>query len=149
MAKVGAPTKYKDDYARQAEIVCAESGFSDAKLANLFGVSVSTLNSWKHEHPEFLESIRRGKDTWDTSTAEHCLFKRVCGYEFKEVTKEINPATGKMRITKIVKKEIPGDVKAQTFWLRNRNRERWPDTHNVDGNLGIKISHEEMLDKLE
>jgi len=152
MAKPGVKEKYKDDYARQAQVACSEGGFTDAKLAKLFDVSKATINTWKHSHPDFYSSILAGKEKYDTEKVETALLKRALGFQYNEITKE--PAAEEAKetglvITKIVRKSVPGDVKAQTFWLRNRNRERWPDSQNVNGNLTLTMTHEEMLDELE
>ena len=58
--KTGRPTKYKSEYAEQAVKLCM-LGMTDAEMASFFDVSESTLNLWKEAHPEFSESIKRGK----------------------------------------------------------------------------------------
>lgn len=148
-AKMGCPTKYKEDYARQAYVACAEGGFTERKLAKLFGVNVSTVKDWKVVHPNFSASIVSGRDIYDNANVEKCLLRRAMGYTTTEVVKVLDPATNLMTATKKVTKEVVPDVKAQTFWLRNRNRERWPDTQKLDGNLAVTMTHEEMLDELE
>lgn len=131
MRKRGAKPKYQKDYARQAFVACSEGGFTDAKLAKLFKVTKNTVKNWKRDYSEFLASVRDGKDIWDTRMAEDCILKRIKGYRYSEETKEVG-ADGKLKTTKVVRKEVAGDVKAQIFWLRNRNRDRWPDTRTVD-----------------
>ena len=138
MARRGAKTKYHKSYARQAEVACAEGGFTDVKLAKLFGVSKSTINKWKHDHPEFSDSVKAGKEKYDTENVEDALLKRALGYKYNEITKEVDPLSKKVSTSKIVRKEVAGDVKAQTFWLRNRNRDRWPDTHKLDADVTMK-----------
>ena len=145
----GINSKYQPDYARQARVACAEGGFSDVKLAKLFNVCKATITNWKKENPDFLASVKEGKEIFDTENVEKSLLKRALGYRFNETVKELDPITTKMVTTKVTRKDVAGDVKAQTFWLRNRNRERWPDTQKLDGNLNLKMSHEEMLDELE
>jgi len=152
MAKVGRKGTYQSDYPRLALVACAEGGFTDVKLAKLFDVSRATINSWKQTHPEFYSSILAGKDQYDTEHVETALLKRALGYQYNEITKEPpDPETGEtgLVITKIVRKSVPGDVKAQTFWLRNRNGERWQDKQNIAGSLSLTLSHEQMLDELE
>ena len=149
MAKRGAKIKYRKDYARQAFVACSEGGFTDVKLAKLFKVSKAKLNEWKTEYPEFMDSIRNGKDIWDTSLAENCMLKRITGYKYNEITKEVNEETGKIETSKIVRKEVAGDVKAQIFWLRNRNRERWPDIRLSEASLTVDKGSKDTPDMPE
>ena len=146
----GQPTKFQADFVRQAFVACSESGMTDPKLAKLFNVTLATIKNWKNVHPEFLASIKEGKDIFDSENVENSLLKRALGYHYNEITKEANPDdAGKLATSKTIRRHVAGDVKAQTFWLRNRNRERWPDTKKLDGDLNVKISHEEMLEELE
>jgi len=147
--KVAQNSKYKDDYARQARVACSEGGFTDAKLAKLFAVSAPTITVWKRDHADFKTQVRAGKDEYDCESAENSLLKRVNGYQYDEIVSEINPETGVMTQVKSTRREVVGDVKAQTFWLRNRNRERWPDSQNISGSLSVTMTHEQMLDELE
>jgi hypothetical protein len=48
----GRPSKYKAHYAAQAR-KAREAGFTDKELADLFGVSRSTINLWKLENENF------------------------------------------------------------------------------------------------
>jgi len=147
LSKTGTKVIYDPEFVSMAQVAC-ENGFTDLKLAKLFRVSKSLINNWKKDHPEFLAAIKAGKDKYDTENVETALLKRALGYSYDETIKELDE-DGDMEITKKVRKQVAGDVKAQTFWLRNRNRERWPDMKTLDGDLNIKVSHEEMLDKLE
>lgn len=135
--KGGRPTKFKNDYIRQAYVACKEAPFTDVKLAKLFNVSKATIANWKNEHPEFLESIKKGKDEWDCLTAEKCLLKRVTGYRYTETTRELNPLSkdkdqAKMIITKKISKHVSPDVKACDIWLCNRHPERWRKLKHVE-----------------
>ncbi|MBC2712877.1 MAG: hypothetical protein HGJ94_18365 [Desulfosarcina sp.] len=163
-----------------AFVACSEGGLTDVKLSNLFDVSKSTITRWKNEFPEFWASIKRGKDIFDCATAETCLLKRIKGYRYSEVTREPvpvykdtpvldedgiqfldedgNPVTKKvvvgveLAITKKVSKSVAPDVKAITFFLTNRNPDRWKMIKHVEltgkegGPIGVKVDPwEEML----
>ena len=147
LSKTGTKVIYDPEFVPMAQVAC-ENGFTDLKLAKLFRVSKSLINNWKKDHPEFLAAIKAGKDTYDTENVETALLKRALGYIYDEIIKELNE-DGDMEITRKIKKHIAGDVKAQQFWLRNRNRERWPDTKNLDGDLNLNVTHEDTLDYLE
>ncbi|PHM57014.1 terminase [Xenorhabdus sp. KK7.4] len=80
------PTKYQEAYAEQARKLCL-LGYTDKELADFFEVSESTLNNWKHDHPGFLESLKKGKQVADGEVAAK-LFHRATGYEHAEDDKE-------------------------------------------------------------
>lgn len=147
--KNGRPSEYKEDYARQAHVVCSEMGATDLKLAKLFGVTRPTISQWKQDHPEFKKAIVEGKDIFNSATAETCLLKRVTGYDFKETTLEPD-IEGKLSVSKIVKKHIPSDPTSTIFFLKNRNPERWRDTKNIDakieGDVDINVTLKGMDD---
>jgi hypothetical protein len=147
LKKTGTKVIYDPEFVPMAQVAC-ENGFTDLKLAKLFRVSKSLINNWKKDYPEFLAAIKAGKDKYDTENVETALLKRALGYSYEETTKELDE-DGDMEITKKVRKQVAGDVKAQTFWLRNRNRERWPDMKNLDGDLNLSVTHEDTLDDLE
>ena len=132
----GRPTKYKKAYANQADVACREGGFTDKKLAKLFGVTKVTIALWKKTHEEFSYSVKKGKDDFNVARAEDSLLKRLLGYRFTEVTKEAvkDRTTGisKIEVTKIVTKHVPPDVTANIFFLKNRDHPRWRDRHQLD-----------------
>lgn len=156
MAKraVGRPTKYKDDMPDRAYKLCRECGLTDKQLALAFGVAKSNLEDWKRKYPEFRDSIKRGRDEYDSEVVEGCLLKRARGFSYTETTKE--PKTiidkgggcevGKLVVTKKVRKSVAPDVTAQIFWLKNRNPARWRDKQELS--VDVK-SHEDALDELE
>lgn len=51
------------------------------------------------------------------------LYQRAVGMEYDEVTREL--VEGEMRVTKIVTKYIPPDVKAILAFLYNRDSQNW------------------------
>ena len=63
----GRPSQYKAEYCEQAYKLCL-LGATDVQLADFFGVSEQTLNTWKQKHPKFLESLRAGKDEADAES---------------------------------------------------------------------------------
>jgi len=154
----GRPTDYKEEYDRMAKVACREGGFTDKKLALLFDCSPETIRAWKKAHDGFLVSIQEGKDEFDRDRVETALLKVCKGYRFVEKTKEARPviqidAEGnreevgtELMTTKTVNKLLTPNVRGIEFWLRNRDRKRWPDTKDVKlGNdenkpLGLFVS---------
>ena len=53
----GRPSKYKPEYVEQAQKL-ATLGATDREAAEFFDVNEATLHRWKHEHPEFCESLK-------------------------------------------------------------------------------------------
>lgn len=127
MMEVGRPTKYKDEYAQQAEKLC-KLGATDAELADFFEVAESTINLWKLEHSKFSESIRSGKVLADALVAES-LFKRATGYSHEDV--DIKMYEGSIIETKLIK-HYPPDSTAMIFWLKNRRPGQWRDKQEID-----------------
>lgn len=150
MGKGGQPTAYQPKFADMAFVACAEGGFTDVKLARLFGVCKSTINNWKIENPGFMDSLKKGKDQFNCARAESSLLKRILGYSYTEKTEEPTLLSGEeLKVVKKVRKHIPPDPTSIIFFLKNRDPERWRDTKHLGGSLNVNISHEEALDALE
>ncbi|MDU9141234.1 terminase [Klebsiella aerogenes] len=121
------PTKYQEAHAEQARKLCL-LGYTDAELADFFEVSEATINNWKLEHPEFLESIKKGKAVADGDVASN-LYHRAMGYTAKEKREE-KTAEGFKEVD--AEKHIPGDVTAMIFWLKNRQKDKWREKQDVN-----------------
>lgn len=126
-AKVGRPTDYKPEYAEQTYKLCL-MGMTDAELGSFFGVSEVTINAWKNEHPEFLKSMRAGKEMADAEVSVS-LYQRALGYSHPEV--HISNYQGMITETPLTK-HYPPDTAAASLWLRNRQSGKWRDKVDVD-----------------
>jgi hypothetical protein len=134
----GRPTEYKDVYCEQVEKLC-KLGATDAEIADFFEVVESTINLWKLEHPEFSESIKKGKTLADANVADR-LYQRAMGYTHDAV--KIFPSGGeaedeagnKVKGPLIVpyQEHYPPDTVAAIFWLKNRQKDKWRDKQEVD-----------------
>ena len=133
----GRPTKYKPEFAEQVYKLASE-GFTDRKMAGFFKVDERTINNWKDKHPEFFQSLKKGKDEFDSDVIEKALSKRAAGYKYKEITRAISkdpdPKTSKptMVTIKEVTKEVAPDPTSMIFWLKNRRPDRWRDKQSID-----------------
>jgi len=119
----GRPTAYKPEYAAQAEKLSL-LGATDIQIADFFGVSERTLNTWKLKHPKFLQSLKSGKDEADVMV-ERSLYRRAIGFEYDAV-KIFCSKEG--LVTEVPFREVvPPDTTACIFWLKNRKRDDWRD----------------------
>lgn len=136
----GRPSKYKKEYADQAYKYCL-LGATDADLAIMFETTEQTINAWKISHPEFLESIKRGKDIADANVADR-LYQRAMGYEHPEVITA--SYQGMIMDMKTVTKYYAPDPTAAIFWLKNRRPKSWRDkqeveSHNTNDNTNLNL----------
>lgn len=134
--QVGRPTSYKPEYADLAYKFCL-LGASDARIAELLDVAVSTIYEWKQSVPEFSEALLRGKERADAEVA-HSLYHRALGYKAPE--DDIRVVNGAIVITPTVK-HYPPDTGAATLWLKNRQSDKWRDKveTEVSGSLGVTL----------
>ena len=148
---------YKPEFGELAErLVLLDAQLTDEKLSEFLGVTTSTFNKWKKEHPEFSESIARAKKPADGMIA-NALFRRALGYDYEEtVPIKMKSAMGgdEIRMVK-VKKHLPGDVNAQSLWLRNRQSALWKanpepapdDDENKKPITGIRVTVQDYTAK--
>ena len=120
----GRPTKYIPAYAEQARKL-ALLGMTDKEMAEFFMVSESTLNNFKKVHPEFLESLKAGKEGADIEVAASLYRAAIGGGTILETREEVD--TDGNVITKKTVKELPANVTAQIFFLKNRQPRHWRD----------------------
>ncbi len=128
-AKTGRPTAFKPAFVEQAKKAC-EAGFTDREIATLFGVTETTINNWKNEHPEFLESLKAGKSGPD-DRVKRSLFHRAVGYSYDAV-KIFMPAGATEPVYAPYVEHVPPDTTAAIFWLKNRDQENWRDMSRTE-----------------
>ncbi|MGF6211785.1 helix-turn-helix domain-containing protein [Comamonas odontotermitis] len=121
-APLGRPTAYREEYSDWA-LKLAKLGATDKDLAEAFEVTEQTVNTWKKVHPDFFESIKKGKTRADAEVASK-LFHRATGYEHPE--NDIKSVNGEIVITPTIK-HYPPDTTAAIFWLKNRRPDLWRD----------------------
>ena len=116
----------------------AEDGYSDSEIAADIGISLSTFKKWKSKRGEIGEALKLGRYGADYAVID-ALYKKACGYSvtvnktYKLKRVDYDPDTGK----KVREYEelcvgadenyIPADVRATSFWLKNRQGARWSD----------------------
>jgi transposase-like protein len=98
----------------------ARDGLTDEQIAQNIGINPATLYDWKNKYDEISKTLKKGKEVVDYEV-ENALLKRALGYTVKEekLTKDGEVVE--------LEKEVPGDVTAQIFWLKNRKPDAWRD----------------------
>ena len=140
MAKRGRPTDYKEEYNEQVTKLC-RLGATDKEIADFFEISESTLNLWKKKHPQFSESIKKGKEISDMEVA-NSLYNRAKGYE-QEVVK-VFQFQGEPIIVPIIEKIAP-DTGAAMAWLKNRRPKEWRDKQDIEAVITINKGLEDYF----
>lgn len=157
--KKGRKSKYEAQVMPHLEIIAAwcRDGATERDIAKKLGISLSSLNKYKADFPEFSDTLKRNKELADVQV-ENALFRAATGYEYEEVKTEYiengkqgqrgnirNNDTGTCRKVTRIKKVVQGDVTAQIFWLKNRKPREWRDKQEFDvkGFEGIKLIQEE------
>lgn len=102
----------------------ARDGLTEDQIAANMGISRSTLNKWKQEYSDILDTLKKGKEVVDRQV-ENALLKRALGYTYDEITKE-----GGVETKRVTKEVIP-DTTAQIFWLKNRMPHKYRDRKDV------------------
>jgi hypothetical protein len=123
----GRPSKYDPALLTQVTNYCL-LGATDEQLAVFIGIDVRTLARWKEDYPEFCQAIKEGKEVAD-ATIGQSLFHRARGYSHPEV--KIFNNNGEAMVVDCMK-HYPPDTTACIFWLKNRQKEKWRDKHEVD-----------------
>jgi hypothetical protein len=126
----GRESSYVARYAGQAYKLCL-LGATLGELADFFGVSEQTIHAWKHEFPEFFDSITRGKSEADANVAER-LYQRAMGYKHPAV-KIFFPQGASEPVYAEYTEHYPPDTPAASLWLRNRQPDKWRDRHEHTG----------------
>lgn len=121
----GRPSSYKPEFAEQTRKLC-ELGATDAEIADFFEVSKATITTWKAAHPDFLASLKAGKDLAD-ERVERSLYHKAIGYTFEAV--KIFPGGADGPVYAPYTEHVPPDTTACIFWLKNRRQQQWRDVH--------------------
>lgn len=125
----GRPSKYDPGIHTQLVYWMAQNGLTDIQIAKELHICKATLNNWKNEYPEFLDSLKKGKEMVDV-LVEGSLLKRALGFEFTEKHSEWKK--DKMILVKEVIKHYPSDITAMIFWLKNRKPTVWRDRKELE-----------------
>ena len=120
------PEKWNDEYVRIAG-AAAKLGATDRDVGEMLGVCERTIHYWKHEHADFAEALKVGKEAADERVVQS-LYRRALGYSHDAV--KIMMADGVPIVEPFVE-HYPPDTTAAIFWLKNRRPGEWRDKSEV------------------
>lgn len=129
MTERGRPSAYKPEFAKQAEKL-ANLGATDQEIADFFEIEVRTVYRWKHDHSDFCQALRTGKEVAD-ERVERSLFQKAIGYEQDEV-KIFMPANSPAPVYAPFRAKVSPDTTAAIFWLKNRRPDLWRDKQDIE-----------------
>ncbi len=107
------------------------SGATEFEIAEELGIAVRTLRLWKARDPGFAKALQTGKDIAD-GLVEASLYHKARGYSFH--SEKIFHHEGVITRVPVVE-HVPPDTTAMIFWLKNRQRDRWRDKLDVEGEI--------------
>jgi hypothetical protein len=141
MTKIGRPTKYRPEYAKQAQKLC-RLGATNQDLADFFEVTIPTIWRWANEHRPFFNALKLGKSEADERVMRS-LYQKAVGYTY-ESEKIITDREG--NVVRIPTREhVPPSDTAAIFWLKNRRPDEWRDKQAVTGEDGgpvrVEVTH--------
>jgi hypothetical protein len=128
----GHPSTFKEEYVEQGRKL-AHLGATDSSIADFFGVSMRTVHRWKLAHEEFAEALKVGKKQPDDNV-ERSLYQCSVGYEYTEqeaIKIKVSATEEKVVIVDVVK-HMPANGRDAFTWLKNRRKEEWRDTSQID-----------------
>lgn len=136
--------KYDKTFIPRVRDLCY-LGAKTAEIADLLGVTVSTLRKWRDQHPEFDDAWRDGAQHADAMVAA-ALYKRACGYSTRK-WKETKDGMFQEQV------HVAADVGACVFWLTNRQPDLWKnkvehEAVNSANMLGNDVSDMELARRL-
>lgn len=152
---------YMEEYGEEYLRRMAEEGYTDSEIANMSGISYKTFRKWKQEHEDFHKALKLGRFGSDFAVIE-ALYKKATGYSvtvnktYKLKRVDYDPDTGKKvreyeeLCTGADDNYIPADVRAMSFWLKNRQPSAWSekgDASSVEPPSAIEIPEADTIDE--
>lgn len=125
----GRPTKFRPEYVEQAVRLC-KIGATEPDIALFFGVSPTTITTWKYEHEAFNKALKRGKSVADEAVKQS-LFRMATGYSYD--SEKILQYEGEVIRVPTVE-FVPPSPSAAIFWMKNR--QGWRDQPAEKGATG-------------
>ena len=146
MARQGTYRRWCEKYGFEILRRLAEEGLSDDEIAERCELEIEVFQRWKKKYSKFCDAIEIGRQEADFSVVE-ALYKKATGYSVKTNKThklkciDYDPTTGKKvkeyeaLAVGVDESYVPPDLKAEIFWLKNRQPHRWKekDVREADG----------------
>lgn len=126
----------------QISKIIALQGATDDEIEIICNVSKGTVKRWRKLYPSFDEAIREGRTACDAEML-WAVFKTGIGFEYSEE----QAVGGREPCVMIVKRKALPSIAAQKYWLKNRQRNYWPDRNEVTGANGEPINGKPAEDR--
>lgn len=137
----GRPTLYRAEFVEQARRL-ALLGLTNDEMSEFFEVGPATFDRWMAAHAEFRCAINGAKDIADAEVAAS-LYKSAIGGHFIETDQVVNGEVVTM------KRQLPPEIAAQIFWLKNRQPKLWRDKVEVKADVNLNVfPPKEVLDAI-
>jgi hypothetical protein len=138
--------KFRNDFMRQVYYL-AKLGARDVDIAQFFGITISTLDSWKVKNLDFIEALKEGKWMFGFRVSE-TLGNRALGYDYEEVeySQHVDRFGDIRDLKKVTQKHMAPDVTAIIFFLKNRHRDLWADVNKTEVDARYQVELSKKLD---
>lgn len=126
--KKGRPSKKTPERVQKIHELARE-GLTEDQIAEIVGVTRTTLQNWKGQDLDFLVALNKNKMLAD-QLVEASLFQRALGYNAVVTKPFFDKENGEVVIGEGTK-HVPPDSTAMIFWLKNRQPKKWRDRQEV------------------
>lgn len=132
----GRPTKL-DDKMKAKLRTLYRNGFTDAQVAEIVDIDLSTITKWKQKYATFFTSVNDWKAVADNEI-ERSLYERASGYSCTEKKAQFvqDNDGGRWEYADLIR-HYPPDPTSMIFWLKNRKRAEWRDRIEQSVELGL------------
>lgn len=121
LKKQGRKTLFRKSMINQTRDLIL-MGYTHEKIADFYGLGISTIYKWKSLHKDFKEVLNINRDDYDSKVVRS-LYEIATGYNYiekkREIEKDSSDGPPKIKVTK-TKKHIAPNVGAIKVWLYNR-----------------------------
>ena len=123
--------RYRRENAEIAALL-RRNGIAPLEIMRLLGVSEECFQKWQLQHSDFRKAL---EEPPLADQAEAALLKRALGFQVSEASAEelVDKKSGELLEVlkrRTITKDVPPDVRALLFYLKNRHPERWSDSAN-------------------
>ena len=137
---MGRKGKYETDVLpRLSEISGWYQTMNESQIAQKLGVSVSSFENYKSDHPELCEALKKGKEIL-VDDLKDSLKKRAKGFHYTETKTTTRTEKGKkVQVVEEYKRYSPPDVGAIHLLLKNLD-----DTWRNDDKTTIDLKRQKL-----